>query len=66
MDLLFALGQIVCIIGLLYGAYLALTCVGRNWRRPNSVEVPAPEPNAASAPSSGYDELTGPVRAAIE
>ena len=66
MDFLFALGQIVCIIGLAYGAYLALTCIGRNPRRPSSDEVPAAAPNAPSAPRAGYDELTGPSRASVE
>ena len=27
IDFLFALGQVICILGLLYGAYLAITCV---------------------------------------
>jgi hypothetical protein len=32
IDFLFALGQVVCIVGLLYGAYLAITFVDDEWR----------------------------------
>ena len=61
MDFLFGLGQVVCIIGLLYGAYLALTCIGRNARHQSSAGAPPLDPTPPSEPRFGYDQLTSHV-----
>lgn len=58
MDFFFALGQVVCIIGLLYGAYLSLTCVkyvGRDAQRQTAAEAPPLEATPPSEPRFGYD-----------
>ncbi len=61
MDFLFSLGQVVCIIGLLYGAYLSLTClkyVGRDALRQTAAGAPPLEPTPPSEPRFCYDQLT--------
>jgi hypothetical protein len=59
MDFLYGLGQVVCIIGLLYGAYLSITYVEHaDPRRAASGRTPAePKPK----PGIEYDPLTSHV-----
>ena len=53
MDFLFGLGQVICVVGLLYGAYLAITYVDREDQL--SANKPQVQPHA------NYDPLTGHV-----
>ena len=59
MNFLYGLGQVVCILGLLYGAYLSITYVEHtDRRRAASGRTPAePKPK----PRTEYDPLTNHV-----
>jgi len=54
MDFLFGLGQVLCIIGLLCGAYFSITYVDR--------EEPSLTADAEVQPAAHYDPLTSHVR----
>jgi hypothetical protein len=57
MDFLYGLGQVICIIGLLYGAYLSITYAGP--AGPSDGEAAATTPRAQS--NTAYDALTSHV-----
>jgi hypothetical protein len=59
MDFLFGLGQVLAIIGLLYGAYLAITYGHYDEGHYREVK-PQFKPKAISAPT-GYDALSSHV-----
>ena len=59
MDFLYGLGQVVCIIGLLYGAWLSIVCAGHaHARRGESGKTPA-QPDIK--PRVDYDPSTSPA-----
>ena len=61
MDLLFGLGQVICIVGLLYGAYLSITYVDREDAPGVDRAEPPPETKPRAMPRTGYDALTSHV-----
>ena len=58
MDYLFGLGQVICIVGLLYGAYLSITYAGREEPHYVNGEAPPLEAKPRVEPHTGYDALT--------
>ena len=61
MDYLFGLGQVICIVGLLYGAYLSITYADRDGPRYVSGAEPPLEAQPQIRPHTGYDALTSHV-----
>ncbi len=59
MNFLYGLGQVVCIIGLLYGAYLSITYVENADRRRAASGRKPPEPQRKR--QIEYDPLTNHV-----
>lgn len=59
MDFLFGLGQVLCIIGLLYGAWLSIKWGVHDDLKLESRSAPATENRMSAEPLTGYDALTG-------
>ena len=61
MDFLFGLGQVICIVGLLYGAYLSITYVNRDDASNVNRDALRMESKPRAKPRTGYDALTSHV-----
>lgn len=59
MDFIFGLGQVICIVGLLYGAWLSIKWGAQNDLKVASRSTTATEFKRSGEPLTGYDALSG-------
>jgi hypothetical protein len=59
MDFMMGLGQVICIIGLLYGAWLSITYGARDEVEQASRAAPHVDLRKPGEPGTAFDALTG-------